>query len=364
MNRNVTIMITLLLIALIVILYMVFKRPDEIIVNDGCAITPPKDAKVNREIALKAAADLSKLAKLPATGEAQVTAKNTAERTFQLIPDTDVACHMLLQTINCLSEKPGNEATVQSLVAYLKDGDKCGPHPSPKNVYQLRIQGQPTVTTSDNFELDLGYVEAGKELTVPLTLIARLPGDPQLKITHAEQPMTVKWQAGSETIVANEQTPGVLVLSLPAQQPDTVVRSEVRVSPASNKSLPTMTLTVHLHTLLAVQTVEKSSGNKPSGRGQDFSGVYSFCADAPTSGNYIHVSNRFWLTGDRECGAWSNCDRTVDPAGKQVCMQFTLQGHNECLGPFANCAATRDSEGHIQATFGLVPSIPALRAVA
>lgn len=364
MKRNLMIVITLVLIALIVILYLIFQRSDGLIVNDQCVITPPKDAKVNREIALKAAADLSKLAELPATGESQVTAKNTAERTFQLIPDADVACHMLLQTINCLSTKPGNEATVQSLVAYLKDGDKCGPHPSPKNAYQLRIQGQPTITTSDNFELDLGYVEAGKELTVPLTLIARLPGDPQLKITHAEQPMTVKWQAGSETVVANEQTPSVLVLSLPAQQPDTEVRSEVRVSPAGNKSLPIMTITVHLHTLLAVQTVEKSSGKKPSGRGKDYSDVYSLCADAPTPGNYIHVSNRFWLTGDRECGSWSSCNRTVDPAGKQVCMQFTLQGHDECLGPFANCAATRDSEGHIQATFRLVPSTPALRAVA
>ena len=215
MSRNVTIVITLVLIALFVIMYTLFKRPDD----DGCAIAPPKDAKVNREIALKAAADLSKLAKLPATGEAQVTAKNTAERTFQMIPDADVACHMLLQTINCLSQKTGNEATVQSLVAYLKDGDKCGPHPSPKNAYQLRIQGQPIVTASDNFELDLGYVEVGKKLTVPLTLIARLPGDPQIKITHTEQPMAAKWQAGSETIVANEQTPGVLVLSIPAQQP-------------------------------------------------------------------------------------------------------------------------------------------------
>ncbi|HEX6640721.1 MAG TPA: hypothetical protein VF215_06385, partial [Thermoanaerobaculia bacterium] len=339
-------------------------KPLGTVVNGGCTIAPPKDAKVNREVALKVAADLSKLTKMPASGETQITAKNTAEQTFQLLPDADVACHMLLQTITCLSAKPGNEATVQSLVSYMKEGDKCGPQAPPKNAYQVRIQGQAALTNSDKFELDLGFVEAGKELTIPIDVIARLPGNPPLKITHREQPLSGKWENGSDAVVASEQSPGVLVLSVPAQQPNTELRSEVRVSPNSPKPFPTMTLAVHLHALPATQTVSRSSGSRPSGRGKDFSGVYSICADAPTQGNYVHVSNRFWLTGDRECNAYSNCDRTVDPAGKQVCMQFTLQGHDECLGPFANCDATRDSEGHVEAIFRLVPSPPTLRVAA
>jgi hypothetical protein len=365
MNRNLLAGLGVALVVLIAILYFVFgPKNGGSKHGEGCTITPPKDAKVNREVALKVAADLSKLTEMPASGEAQVTAKNTAEQTFQMIPDADVACHMLLQTINCLSARPGNEATVQSLVSYLKDGDKCAPQPPPKNAYELRVQGQPTVAKSDRFELELGSVEADKELTVPITLVARLPSNPQLKVTHAELPVSAKWRDSGDTIVASEQTPGVLVLTIPAQAPNTEVRSEVRVSPVSNKPMPTMTLAIHMHALPVTQTVTTSSGGKPSGRGKDFSGVYAFCADAPTSGNYVHESNRFWLTGDRECNAWSSCERTIDPAAKQVCMQFTLQGHDECLGPLANCNAARDSEGHIEAKFRLVPSTPTLRVAA
>jgi hypothetical protein len=364
MNRNFLIALAALLIAIIAILYVVFRPHDgggASVVESGCRITPPESAKVNREVALKVAADLSKLTKMPATGETQVTAKNTFEDTFQKIPDTDVACHMLLETIACLSRDQRNQATVQSLMAYVKDGDKCGPQAPLKNVYELRIQGQPTATTSDHFDLDLGFIEANKPLTIPITVIARLPGNQPLKITHVEQPVTAKWETGTDALVASDQAPGVLVLSIPAQQPGEA-RSEVRISATSAKPMPTMILAVHLHALPPTQVVEQSSGNKPSGRGKDFSGIYSVCAKAPSPGNYVHASNKYWLTGDRACEAWSTCAGRLDPNGKELCMEFTLQGHDECLGPFANCNPTRDSEGHVQATFRLIPSTPTLHA--
>jgi hypothetical protein len=368
MNRNVLIALGgVVLVALIAIMYFVFgggKRNDKgNPIEAGCTITPPKDVKVNREVALKIAADLSKLTKMPASGETQITAKNTAEQTFQLISDADVACHMLLQTINCLSAKPGNEATVQSLVSYLKEGDKCAPQAQPKNAYQLRIQGQPTVTNSDQFELDLGFVEAEKELTIPITLIARLPGNPQLKVTLAEQPLTASWQSGGDAVVANEQTPAVLIVSIPPQRANTEMRSELRVSATSTKPMPTMTLAVHLQSLPSRQAVSERSGDKRSGRGKDYSDVYTVCARAPSPGDYVHESHDYRLSGDRNCGSWAKCDVKVDPSLKQVCLHFTLQGHDECLRPFANCDATRESEGHIRATFRLVPSTPALRAI-
>jgi hypothetical protein len=369
MNRNLLIALAAMLVAILAILYFVFglgthTPPKPVVVNDGgCAISPPQSTKVNREVALKVAADLTKLTKMPASGETQVTAKNTAEEIFQKIPDTDVACHMLLETIACLSREPRNQATVQSLVAYMKDGDKCGSQPPPKNAYELRIQGQSTTTTGDHFALDLGYVETGKELTIPITLIARLPANPPLKITLAEQPVRGTWQSGTDTVVASEQTPGVLVLTIPAQNADEELRREIRISPSTNKPFPTMTLAVHLHALPATRAIENTSGDKPSGNRKDFSGVYTVCADAPSPGDYTYVSTstKYWLTGDRECNAWSTCKGTIDPNGKQVCMQFTLQGHDECPG-FNGCAAMRNSEGHIQATFRLQPSRPSLHA--
>jgi hypothetical protein len=269
---------------------------------------------------------------------------------------------MLLETIACLSRDPRNQATVQSLLAYVREGDKCGSQPPPKNAYELRIQGQPTATTSDHFDLDLGFVEAQKELKIPITVIARLPGNPPLKITHVEPPISAKWEGSTDAVPATEQAPAVLVLAIPAQQAGTDVLSDVRVSSTSTKPMPIMTLAVHLHALTATQTVEQSSGSKPSGQGKNFSSIYSVCATAPSPGNCVYSSNKYWLTGDRECNAWSTCRGTIDPNGKQFCMEFTLQGHDECLGPFANCNPTRDSEGHVQATFRLIPSTPTLRA--
>jgi hypothetical protein len=375
MNRTVIIVAIVVLIAIGAILYFVFAPAHPITTTTattpmttteggGCAITPPENTKVNREVALKVAADLTKLTKMPVSGETTVNAKNTAEETFQKIPDADVACHMLLETIACLSRDTRNQATVQSLLGYIKDGDKCGPQTPPKNGYELRIQGQSTTTTSDHFALDLGYVETGKELTLPLTLIARLPGNPPLRITHVEQPVGAKWQGDTDSAVASEQSPAVLTLTVPAQQAGADVQSEIRISPTSIKPLPTMTLSVHLHALRATETVEQSSGNRASGRGKDFSGIYSVCAAAPAPGNYGYVTSKYWLTGDRACGAWSTCTGKIDPSGKEFCLEFTLQGHDECLGPFANCNPTRDSEGHVQATFRLIPSTPTLRATA
>jgi hypothetical protein len=359
MNWKVFALIAAALIGIGVLLYVITRPPKE----EGCAIAPPKDYEGNREVALKVAADLSKLTELPVSGDVQATAKNTAKQTFQLLPDTDVACHMLLQTITCLSKKPGNEATVQSLLAYIRDGDKCGNQPPPKNAYQARIQGQTSVVNGDRLELELGFVEAGKELTIPIEVIVRLPRNPQLQITRAEAPVAAKWESGMQTAVATDQTPAVVVLTVPAQEPNTELRREVRIAPVANKPLPPMILAVHVHSLPATQVVTRSSGSKRSGRGKDYSDVYTVCAQAPTPGEYVHESDRFWLTGDRNCGSWAHCDRRIDPSNKQVCLHFSLQGHDECLRPFADCDATRDSEGHVQATFRLAPSAPSLRVV-
>lgn len=76
------------------------------------------------------------------------------------------------------------------------------------------------------------------------------------------------------------------------------------------------------------------SDNLPSGHCKDFSGMYNLCSAAKPDGWTI-VSQRFQLTGDRACNAWSTCAQTVNTP-TQACYQFSMQGHDEECGHSGN----------------------------
>lgn len=104
---------------------------------------------------------------------------------------------------------------------------------------------------------------------------------------------------------------------------------EVTIPPSSAKE------TVYIDPLLPPPPNEIpkvfSSGPKASGLGANLSEWYELCSD-PASPGYRVGSVQFTLTGDRSCGAWSECKESRHTQD-QVCYQFRLQGHNEWFPP-------------------------------
>jgi hypothetical protein len=73
------------------------------------------------------------------------------------------------------------------------------------------------------------------------------------------------------------------------------------------------------------------SGLKLSGRGKFFSDWYVLCsADLPAGAKI--VAHELTLSGDRQCGAWAECQPT-DTSDSKVCYRFRLQGHDEWPAP-------------------------------
>lgn len=74
-----------------------------------------------------------------------------------------------------------------------------------------------------------------------------------------------------------------------------------------------------------------ASGPKLSGSGANFNNPpHELCGEVPP-GYKISVVD-FRLTGDRACGAWSQCKESSRSA-QRVCWQFAMQGHNEWPAP-------------------------------
>lgn len=98
---------------------------------ETCLIAPPKDYNGDLQTAQKVGADLTALANAPLKANFETEFKLTVDQTFQAIPDRLAGCQMLLQTVACLSQRPGNQASNDRLLAYLQSSDMCGqPHPT------------------------------------------------------------------------------------------------------------------------------------------------------------------------------------------------------------------------------------------
>ncbi|MEA2162728.1 MAG: hypothetical protein QOK37_855 [Thermoanaerobaculia bacterium] len=96
-------------------------------------------------------------------------------------------------------------------------------------------------------------------------------------------------------------------------------------------------------------TQSASSGMKPSGAMKGWSSPYQVCLpSAPTGYTLISESITYSLTGDRACGAWSECN-IVKRDDTGVCLEFRLQGHDEDAFP-----GIRESDGHVNARYRLV----------
>jgi hypothetical protein len=101
--------------------------------------------------------------------------------------------------------------------------------------------------------------------------------------------------------------------------------------------------------------VSTSSGLKESGVGKQFSNPYQLClGPAPAGYELAQGTVVMRLTGDRRCDAWATC-RIVRADDAAVCMEFSLQGHDE-----GGVSPVGLSEAHLQASYRLLATKPTL----
>ncbi len=228
--------------------------------------------------------------------------------------------------------------------------------------YNVRLLGKTEIVQGTSIKLDIGKIAANERHEITLSITAEV-SPKNFRISSIEPPVEVIWASNKpeETISKTDLAQLKVVLVTPASNEEQL--RVVTIKPTVSDNIPPLTLKVHYHPIQGTQTVKASSGDKSSGRGQDYSDMYSICARAPAEGDYIVDSSKEWLTGDRNCGSYAKCKTRIADDRKSVCLDFSLQGHDECLKPFSNCDPKRDSKGHVEAIFKLKESQPILQLV-
>jgi len=96
-------------------------------------------------------------------------------------------------------------------------------------------------------------------------------------------------------------------------------------------------------------TYEDASGLKGSGHCAEFSGWYTLTTRPIARGHAI-AKFSYGLHGDRQCGAWAECEVITDSANQKA-VRFRMQGHSEnCVGG----VETRDSTGQSDMVFNYI----------
>jgi hypothetical protein len=88
--------------------------------------------------------------------------------------------------------------------------------------------------------------------------------------------------------------------------------------------------------------IDVRSGPQPSGSGKGWSNWYSIRSGPSPTGCAV-ANVEFRLSGDRQCGAWSECQE-VGRSDSGVEYKFRLQGHEEDPPP-------KYSEGHLHVSY-------------
>lgn len=226
--------------------------------------------------------------------------------------------------------------------------------------YHVRVSGQDTDFLGTTFALDLGQVAAGQDKVIALE-VRPDANQRSFRIASVEAPLAAKWEPGDQEADLSREQTGHLVLRAATGAVGERQTREVRIAPTTGHLVPPLVLKVSLQAVDATKVVDASSGPRASGRGKDYSGIYSVCTAAPAPGDYILATSETSLSGDRSCGAWSTCTPRRSDDGKAACLDFTLQGHDECLGPFSHCNPAPTSEGHVHATYHLREPSPRLQ---
>ena len=78
---------------------------DPVVPAQPCAIVPPEQTLVKKDLVIAARAELEASINAKASAGGEVNFKRQAEETYQRLGDSDVACSMLLRAVACLSER-------------------------------------------------------------------------------------------------------------------------------------------------------------------------------------------------------------------------------------------------------------------
>lgn len=110
-----------------------------------------------------------------------------------------------------------------------------------------------------------------------------------------------------------------------------------------------------------VESVVFTTDSEPSGACGGWSGVYTLCSNNEPA-DWKIVSSDFKLVGDRSCGAYSQCNKTVDTSTK-ICWQFQLQGHGDECSWHNNNTGIHNSQGILSTVWSHPDTTAAVKAV-
>jgi hypothetical protein len=233
----------------------------------------------------------------------------------------------------------------------------------PLTGYGMTIEGVEGQVRGQSMNLRVGYLPAGGRQEYRLRIQPEADED-RLGVVAGEAHVSARLESGTAEDDLVKGTPKTLIVVVESPANDAMQTSVVRLTVKKGHKVADLVLQVTYQALPPTVAVEPGAVTASSGRGQDFSSIASVCAAAPEPGDYrIQPGTvRTWLTGDRQCNAYSTCTQVIEPSNKRACLNFTLQGHNECVGAFSTCDAVRSSAGHVAATFVLTRSRPVLVA--
>jgi hypothetical protein len=135
-----------------------------------CAIVPPEQTLVKKELLVVARADLEAEINSKALAEGIFNLRDQAIETYQRLVDKDVACSMLLRAAACLQENGAPKAQVQDFLQYLRETQSCNRVEkaivSIDNVVQVAV-GQESLLYAYSVQLDVFVRNSGD---LPVTI--------------------------------------------------------------------------------------------------------------------------------------------------------------------------------------------------
>ena len=142
-----------------------------------CNIAPPANIIRDNSVGAQLALDLSKIAKIGGSGSIGTTVNNKVASLFQAIPQRDVVCQMLLQSIACATAMR-NDTVVSALTGNVKQSchsEKPLNSPERAQIFErITILNSEIAAQSKQIErLDPRTTAAGKEWQTAKALAER-----------------------------------------------------------------------------------------------------------------------------------------------------------------------------------------------
>lgn len=221
--------------------------------------------------------------------------------------------------------------------------------------------GDSFVRGASRMAVDLGVVGNGQVIDLIFNLQNESASPRVLQLDRKTQAIVANWEGGTWTTVAEPRALKKLNVRVHVDQlkPSDTLDLVGKAPGGEETSVARISFPITDKRELQVAR-ERSSPPTPSGAFSAFSGPHRLClGPAPPGYSLVPDSASFWLTGDRQCGAWATCD-WEQRDDQDVCFAFRLQGHSE--DP-RDLVQPRTSTGYVRAQYRLRWANPPLRAL-